>query len=142
MAGEVNGTKVLIKKNGSEIVGQMEATLTVNGAPIDITNKSSNDFITLMNGELSGKQLSIAGTLIYNNNAVYRQVRADALTGTQDTYTVEYGGSGGDGGTDEQFSALMVPNGLSDALPQGDKVTSSITFLSSGAFTHTPAAAA
>lgn len=138
MAGEINGTKVLIKKNGSEIVGQMEATLTVNGTPIDITNKSSNDFVTLMNGELAGKQLQIAGTLIYNNNTVYRTVRANSLDGTQDTYSVEYTGSGGS--TNESFSATMVPTGLSDSLPMGDKVTSSITFLSSGAFTHTPAA--
>ena len=40
MAGEINGTKVLIKKDGSTIVGQMEATVTFNGTPIDISNKS------------------------------------------------------------------------------------------------------
>ena len=35
----------------------------------------------------------------------------------------------------------MVPNGLSDAIPHGDKVSTSITFLSSGVYTHTPAIA-
>ena len=137
MAGEINGTKVLIKKNGVTIVGQMEATVTFNGTPIDISNKSQGDWVTLLNGELAGKQLQISGTLVYNNDTVYRAVRADALTGTQDTYTVEYTS---DAVTDEQFSALFVPNGLSDALPMGDKITTSITLLSSGTVTHTAAA--
>ena len=137
MAGEINGTKVLIKKDGSSIVGQMEATVTFNGTPIDISNKSQGDWVTLLDGELAGKQLQISGTLVYNNDTVYRAVRADALTGTQDTYTVEYTS---DAVTDEQFSALFVPNGLSDALPMGDKITTSITLLSSGTVTHTAAA--
>ena len=137
MAGEINGTKVLIKKDGATIVGQMEATVTFNGTPIDISNKSQGDWVTLLDGELAGKQLQISGTLVYNNDTVYRAVRADALSGTQDTYTVEYTS---DAVTDEQFSALFVPNGLSDALPMGDKITTSITLLSSGTVTHTAAA--
>lgn len=137
MSGEISGTKVLIKKDGSTIVGQMEATVTFNGTPIDISNKSQGDWVTLLDGELAGKQLQIAGTLIYNSDTVYRQVRADALAGTQAVYTVEYTS---DAVTDEQFSATMVPNGLSDALPMGDKVTTSITLLSSGTVTHTAAA--
>jgi predicted secreted protein len=137
MAGEINGTKVLIKKDGSTIVGQMEATVTFNGTPIDISNKSQGDWVTLLDGELAGKQLQISGTLIYNSDTVYRQVRADALAGTQDTYTIEYTS---DATTDEAFSATFVPNGLSDALPMGDKVTTSITLLSSGTVTHTAAA--
>ena len=137
MSGEINGTKVLIKKDGSTIIGQMEATVTFNGTPIDISNKSQGDWVTLLDGELAGKQLQISGTLVYNSDTVYRQVRADALAGTQDTYTIEYTS---DATTDEAFSATMVPNGLSDALPMGDKVTTSITLLSSGTVTHTAAA--
>lgn len=137
MAGEISGTKVLIKKDGSTIVGQMEATVTFNGTPIDISNKSQGDWVTLLDGELAGKQLQISGTLVYNSDTVYRQVRADALSGTQATYSVEYTS---DATTDEAFSATMVPNGLSDALPMGDKVTTSITLLSSGTVTHTAAA--
>jgi predicted secreted protein len=137
MSGEINGTKVLIKKDGSTIVGQMEATVTFNGTPIDISNKSQGDWVTLLDGELAGKQLQISGTRVYNSDTVYRQVRADALSGTQDTYTIEYTS---DATTDEAFSATFVPNGLSDALPMGDKVTTSITLLSSGTVTHTAAA--
>lgn len=136
MGGEVNGTAVIVKKGGSEIVGQMEATVTYNGTPIDISNKSAGDNVTLLDAELAGKQLQISGTIVYNSDSVYRAVRADALLGTQATYTIEYASNAT---TDESFSATMVPTGLSDAIPHGDKVSTSITFLSSGTITHTAA---
>jgi len=137
MAGEVNATNVIIENGTGEIVGQMEMTMTYNGTPIDISNKSYNDFVTLLDGELAGRQLQLSGTIVYNDDVQYRKVRADSLIGTQDTYTITYTS---DATTDEAFSALMVPNGLSDALPHGDKVSTTITFLSSGVVTHTPAA--
>lgn len=137
MAGEINGTNVIIQNGTGDIVGQMEMTLTYNGTPIGISNKSNGDFVTLLDGQLAGKQLQLSGTLVYNDDAQYRKVRADSLTGTQDTYTVTYTS---DATTDEAFSASMTPNGLSDALPHGDKVATTITFLSSGDITHTAAA--
>ena len=136
MAGEINGTKVLIRKSGGVIVGQMEATVAFGGTPIDISNKSTQDWVTLMAGELAGKQLTISGTLVYNSDTVYRAVRDDSFTGAQDTYTVTYESSAA---TDEVFSAQFVPTGLSDALPMGDKVTTSISFNSSGVVTRTAA---
>ena len=138
MSGEINGTNVVIEDGTGVIVGQGEFTLTVNGTPIDISNKSNGDFITLLDGEQSGRQLQFSGTVVYNNDAQYRKVRADALVGTQDTYTITYTGSGAV--TDEAFSGTFVPNGLSDALPHGDKISTTVNFLSSGAYTHTPAA--
>jgi len=136
MSGEINGTNVIISDGTGAIVGQMEMTMTFNGTPIDISNKSAGDFIVLLDGELAGKQMQLSGTLVYNDDAQYRATRAASLTGTQDTYTLTYTS---DATTDEAFSALMVPNGLSDALPHGDKVSTTITFLSSGVITHTPA---
>ena len=138
MAKEINGTNTVIENGTGAIVGQMETTLTYNGSPIDISNKSAGDYVSLLNGELSGKQVQFSGTLVYNDDTQFRKVRADSLIGTQDTYTITYVGSGAT--TDESFSATMVPNGLSDAIPYGDKVSSTITFLSSGTVTHVPAA--
>tara|TARA_R110000824_G_C14943758_1_gene650157 strand:- start:186 stop:602 length:417 start_codon:yes stop_codon:yes gene_type:complete len=136
MAGEINSTNIILANGSGNIAGQMSATLTFNGTPIDISNKSYQDFVTLLDGELAGKQLQVSGDIVYNNDVEYNKVRADALVGTQDTYTLTYTSSNT---TDESFVATMVPNGLSDALPHGDKVTTSITFLSSGVITHTPA---
>jgi len=136
MSGEINSTNIVLENGSGVIVGQMEGTLTFNGSPIDISNKSFDDWVTLMDGELSGKQLQFAGSIVYNDDTQYAKVRADSLKGTADTYTLTYTS---DNTTDEAFSALMIPNGLSDALPHSDKVTTSITFLSSGVVTHTPA---
>ncbi len=136
MSGETNGTGIVLQNGTGVIVGQMEGTLTFNGSPIDISNKSYLDNVTLLDGELAGKQLQFAGTIVYNDDTQFRKVRADSITGTQDTYTLTYVS---DATTDEAFSASMVPNGLSDALPHGDKVTTNITFLSSGVITHVPA---
>jgi len=136
MAREINGTTVILSDGTGDIVGQMEMTLTINGTPIDISNKSFSDLITLIDGQLSGKQMQITGSIVYNSNARYRSMRADALIGTQDTYTMTYTGAAT---TQETLSASMVPSGMSDAIPHGDKVSTSITLLSSGIITHTAA---
>ena len=68
MANEINGTNTVIENGTGAIVGQMETTLTYNGSPIDISNKSSGDYVSLLNGELSGKQVQFSGTLIYNDD--------------------------------------------------------------------------
>lgn len=133
MAGELNGTLVLIKDSTTQaIVGQMEATVTYGGTPIDISNKSFQDWITLHDGELSGQQVTVAGSLTYNNDASYEKVKADAFSGTQDTYSIEFGATG------EVLSGTFVPTGMSDAAPHGDKVSTSVTFTSSGVVTRTP----
>lgn len=135
MAGEINGTNVVISNGSGVIVGQMEATLTVGGTPIDISNKSNGDFITTIDGQLAGRQLVWAGTIVYNTDAQAQKVLKDALTGTMDTYTVTYPTPGT---TDESFSGLMQPSGRADTLPHGDKVSSSITLSTSGTYTHVP----
>lgn len=137
MSREINGTTVILSDGSGDIVGQMEMTLTLNGTPIDISNKSFLDNVTLIDGEISGQQMQISGTIVYNDNARYRSMRADSLTGTQDTYTMTYTGAAT---TQETLSASMVPTGLSDAIPHGDKVSTSITLLSSGVITHVAAA--
>ncbi len=130
MAGEINGTNVLIKKGtktGADIVGQMEFTLTHAGTPINISNKSFADFVTLLNGQLAGKQLTFAGSLVYNSDATYRNVVNAAYNGTIEEYSLVWP----DG---YYITANFMPNGLSDALPHGDKVMTTINFLSSGSF--------
>ena len=130
MAGEINGTNVVIKKGsnaGTDIVGQMEFTLTHAGTPIDISNKSYADFVTLLNGELSSKQLTFAGSLVYNNDSTYRDTVNAAYNGTIEQYSLVWP----DG---YYITADFMPNGLSDALPHGDKIMTTINYLSSGVF--------
>lgn len=137
MAGELNGTAIVLNNTSGEIVGQGDMTHTFGGTPIEIGNKSYGDNVTYLDNELSAKQHIFSGELTYNNNDQFRKVRADALTGTQDTYTLTFTGSGA--ATDESFEGLFVPTGLSDSVPQGAKVSTSISFNSSGEVAHTAA---
>ena len=135
MAGEQNGTTCLLFKGvaGTEaLVGQMEMSVTYGGTPIDISNKSYEDWITLLDGELAAKQVVIAGTLVYNSDSTYEAVKAEAFAGTQDDYTFKFSPSA------EALAGKFVPTGMSDATPQGDKVSTAISFNSSGEVTRTP----
>lgn len=138
MAGELNGTAIVLNNTTGAVVGQGDFTHTFGGTPIEIGNKSYGDNVTYLDGELSGKQHIFSGEFTYNNDAQFRKVRADSFAGTQDTYTLTYTGSGSV--TDESFSGLFVPTGLSDALPRGAKVATTLSFNSSAEVTIVAAA--
>jgi hypothetical protein len=135
LGGEINGTTCLLYKGVAgteELIGQMEMSITYGGTPIDISNKSAGDWICLLDGELAAKQIVIAGTVVYNSDATYEAVKAEAFVGTQDDYTFKFGSSA------EALAGKFVPTGMSDATPQGDKVSTAISFNSSGEVTRTP----
>lgn len=138
MAREINGTAIVLNNTTGAIVGQGDFTHTFGGAPIEIGNKSNGDSVVYLDADLATKQHVFAGEMTYNGDTQFRKVRADAFSGTQDTYTLTYTGSGG--ATDESFSGLFVPSGLSDALPRGAKVATTISFMSSGPITIIAAA--
>lgn len=138
MAGELNGTAIVLNNTTGAVVGQGDFTHTFGGTPIEIGNKAYGDNVTYLDGELSGKQHIFSGEFTYNNDAQFRKVRADSFAGTQDTYTLTYTGSGSV--TDESFSGLFVPTGLSDALPRGAKVATTLSFNSSAEVTIVAAA--
>jgi hypothetical protein len=133
MANEVNGTNVVIENGTGEIVGQGTGTLTWNSTPIDISNKSNGDSVSLMDGQGAGKQLQYACEFVYNTDVQFQKVSNDAFSNTMDTYTITIPAAGT---TNESYTALMMPTGLSVAVPYGDKLMSSVTFLSSGVVTH------
>ena len=138
MASEINGTAIVVHNTSGAIVGQGDFSHTFGGTPIEIGNKSNGDNVTYLDGELSTKQHIFSGDFTYNDDTEFRKVRADAFNGTQDTYTLTFVGSGTV--TDESFSGLFVPTGLSDSIPHGAKVSTSISFNSSGVVTIIPAA--
>jgi hypothetical protein len=130
MAGEISGTAIVLNNTTGAIVGQGDFTHTFGGTPIEIGNKSNGDNVVYLDEQLSAKQHIFSGEMTYNNDTQFRKVRADAFIGKQDTYTLTYTGSGA--ATNESFSGLFVPTGLSDALPRGAKVATTMSFNSSG----------
>lgn len=138
MAGEINGTNTVITTASGEIVGQGETTLNHAANLIDISNKSRGDKVSYLEGEAGSEQLTFSTTIIYNNDDQYRAVRAAALAKANMALTLTYVGSGAV--TDESFSGDFIPTGMSDAIPQGDKVSTTVTFNSNGDWTHVEAA--
>lgn len=128
MAGELNGTNVLLYRQGvsgfDEIVGQLEITNAFAGAPIDISNKSFGDFVVLLDGELSGKQFTISGSMIYNSDAAFQQMRVDRFAGTEVKYKLDYGG-------EKAFVLFGILDSMGDTLPQGGAGQTSFSLASS-----------
>ncbi len=138
MAKELNGTLVVLNNTSGEVVGQGDFTHAYGGTPIEIGNKSTGDNIVYLDGQGATKQHVFAGDFTYNNDTQLRKVRADTFSHTLDTYTLTFTGSGTV--TDESFSGSFMPNALTDTMPQGVKVSTAITFSSSGVVTIIPAA--
>lgn len=132
MSGELNGTKVIISDSVGELVGQSEATISYGGTPIDISNKSYNDWVTYLDGELAAKQTVVSGTFIYNDDTQFELLRSNSWTGTQAEYTVTFALTG------ETISGTFFFKIESDSAPMGDKVTSAFTMSSSGEPDRTP----
>ena len=133
MAGEKNATNALLyMHNGTnyvELIGQMEITSNLLGAPIDTSTKDNDDFVELMDGELAGKGVTVAGTIVYSSASSFRLMRDAAISGGEKLFHLDFNG-------DLESDILFfngIPNGLSDALPTGDKITTSISILSTGA---------
>lgn len=137
MANEINGTNVLIHKGagaGSVIVGQTTASISIGGTPIDISSKTFGDWVTLMDTELAGRQITISGECIYQDDSVFQAMLNEAFDGTQDNYTITMTSGAA---TDESFTGKFVPSGVSYSANMGEAVKASFTLTSSGVVTRT-----
>lgn len=111
----------------SSIIGQLEITSSINGAPIDTSTKSDDDFVTLLDGELSTKGAALTGTLIYNSSASYRVIRTAQTTHVIKDFKLSFNDTNE---VDLYISGII--NGLSDSKPIGDKLVTSFSVISTG----------
>ncbi len=128
---EINGTDALLyRKSGVNtfaIVGQMEITNAFNNAPIDISSKSTGDFVVSLNGESNTKGLTLSATVLYSDSSEYRLMKLNAENGTIGEYRIDYTTLEVD-----QVDFFGIPTGISDAMPRGDKVVTTLTIMSTG----------
>lgn len=129
MAGELSGTNVLLYRQGSsgfeDIMGQLEITTTYTGSPIDVSNKSFGDFVTLLDGELSTKQVTLSGNMVYNGDSAFQQMRQDRYNATQVRYRLDYNG-------EKAVVLTGMLDSKSDSLPQGAAAQMAFSIASSG----------
>ena len=128
MVDEVNSTKAIVQIDYGDgfftTIGQIELTNSSSSAPIDISNKSYDDYIALMDGELSSRQYSLTGNIFYNSDTSYRKIRELALLGTEfRTKILELSDD------PEDFIYWTVISSMSDQLNVGEGIATSVTFL-------------
>lgn len=134
MAGEQNGTKVFVAIEDEAtpgtfnfVGGQTSHTLTLNNSPIDITNKSSQSFRELLEGE--GLQSCDLGLeLIYNSDDAYKQMRGQAQAKTSKKYQILIG-------ADTVLEGNFMVATFGETSPDNDKLTNTVALQSTGAFT-------
>ena len=126
----INGTSSILYMGDptySVIAGQVELTNAFNATPIDVSSKGDNDFVRIMEGELAAKGKNITLTIIYSNDATFRDMREKMINGTHTGFKIDFSAGAGDA---ETFTGMIT--NMADTLTLGDKVTSSITILSLG----------
>lgn len=132
MSGELNGTNVLLYRQGltgfDELVGQLEITNTFNGSAIDVSSKSTGDFVVLLDGELSTKQMTLSGAIIYNNDSTYQVSKQQRFGGVQSKYRLDYNG-------DKKVLLTGMFDSMADSLPQGSAVQTDFSLVSTGELT-------
>lgn len=135
MAGELNGTDVALAVETTPggatfaaVGGLITNSLTLNNGAIDITNKSSASWRELLDAE--GLQtVDLSAEINFNTDANFEIMKASALAKTILNYQIDRGGSVIEGG-------FMISS-WAETAPDNDKLTVSVSLLSSGPITET-----
>jgi TP901-1 family phage major tail protein len=106
-------------------------TLTVNNEIVDITNKDSNGYRTLLeDAGVRSASISIEG--IVDNTTAFESFKAAAMIGTIGTYRLEFA----DG---DVFEGLFQPTSFAVSGSHNNEQTFTASLESSGAWTFTAA---
>lgn len=133
MAGS-NDYVIKLGASGSEatVAGQLDGTMTKNGAPVEVTNKANGGKVTYLDGFVAGDQVAFAGTFTLTAETVQNTIKAAIESGTQIPAVVETA----IGGEKWQCDTWVV-TGRSDSAAVNGVSQMSVNFMTSGAFTYT-----
>lgn len=130
--GAKNGTNIFVAVEDTPgggtftmIGGQVSHSMTLNNTIIDITNKSSAQFRELLDGQ-GNQSIDITLELTFNSETSFGLIKASARDKTQLLYNIAYG--------DETLAVTMQIASWAETSPDSDKLTASVSFQSSGAF--------
>jgi hypothetical protein len=129
-----NDYVIKLGADGAEalIGGQLDGTMTINGAPVEITNKANGGNITYLNSFVAGKQVAFAGVFTLTQETVQDTIKAAINSGTQIAGVIE----SGIGGEKWQCDTWSVA-GRSDSAAVNSVSQMSVTFSTSGAYSYT-----
>jgi len=116
------------------IAGQLDGTMTLNGAPVEITNKASGGYIEYCPDFVAGKQVAFAVTFTSTDEVSQNLVKAAIESGALVAGNIISGV-----GAEEWQCDTWSISGRSDAAPVNGVTQISCTISTSGAYTYTPA---
>ena len=130
----LNGGLCLLKvgdsSTGVTIVGQGDAQISHNGAPIEINNKATGGWRENLDGSLSTKSVDIALNVTFTDDATTEQLLADAFAGVAGVYTMDF--------VEYNYSGTFTPVINSETATKDTAVEMAMTFMSSGEIVRTP----
>ena len=132
MAGEIHGSKMYLSSDSAipatfvQIGGTISNTLTLNHAPVEITNISNGDFKVFMANE-GIKDATISGEFTLNSDATFAALNADFDAGKIVNYRLGTSAAG------EDFPAIIT--NITRTSTQGESVKASISLQVTGSFT-------
>jgi len=128
-----------IGASGSEkvIAGQLEGSMTLNGAPVEITNKASGGYIEYMPDFVAGRQVAFSVTFTATDDAAQNQIKSAIESGAQVAGNIVTGI-----GAEEWQCDAWVITGRSDTAAVNGVAQMACTISTSGKYTYTPSAAA
>lgn len=127
------GRNSVLRKDGTAIAGARVSGVTMDAAPIDITDNDSNGLTELMSGEVSTRQLAFSVEGV-EEDQVLRDIAFDPTANlllTDITFLFDNGDS---------LAGSFFMSNYAENNPYEEATTFTAQFSSSGAWTWTPAA--
>ena len=132
MAGELNGTDVGVAIDVADnntfvdIGGITTNSFTLNNGAIEITNKSSASFREVLGGEgLQSMDLTIE--VVFSSDSAFAAMKTSAVNKTKKAYQVARGS--------DVVESLFYITSYAETSPDNDKLTASVSLISSGQIT-------
>ena len=139
MANGFNGGLCLIYKGlyaaKTDIIGQGDASLTHNGAPIEINNKSTGGWRENLDGSISTRSLDIDIEFTTSDQVSFETLVSDAFAGTAGDYTMVFTDALGTSGY--YYEGSFTPVISSETAAKDSAATASVQFQSSLEITRT-----
>ena len=133
MANGFNGGLCLVYSGAyaskADIVGQGDATVNHNGAPIELNNKSTGGWRVNLGGSISTRSVDIDVEFTASDDASYEALVAAAFAGTAATYTMDFIGY--------YYEGTFTPVISTESAAKDSAATISVQFQSSGEITRT-----
>jgi len=133
MANGINGGLCMIYSGTNaakvDIVGQGDATVNHQGAPIELSNKSSGNWRVNLDGSISTKAVDIDVPVTASDDASYETLVANAFAGTAGPYVFDF--------IEYYYEGTFTPVLQSESAAKDNPVEATIQFQSSGEVTRT-----